>query len=61
MTTRNSILNAAMQCCAIEGSYPLSLEYLEDNYGVHVNDDLYFVNYEAFASNVMPSVSVTVR
>ena len=30
---RSSILAAATRCCAVEGSYPQSLEYLEDHYG----------------------------
>lgn len=55
---RSSVLKAAMQCCAVEGSYPLTLGYLQDNYGLHVNETDYVINYEAFASNVLPSVTV---
>ena len=58
---RESIINAAKQCCAIEGSYPASLEHLEENYGVVINDDDYVVSYESFADNVMPTVVVTPR
>ena len=58
---RESILAAATRCCAVEGSYPQSLEYLEDHYGLRVNDADYVVIYEAYASNVMPSVVVTPR
>ena len=58
---RESIINAAKQCCAIEGSYPATLEHLEENYGVVVNDDDYVVSYESFADNVMPTVVVTPR
>ena len=31
---RESILSTAMQCYAIEGSYPSSLSHLEDAYGL---------------------------
>ncbi len=58
---RESIMNAAKQCCAIEGSYPNSLEHLERYYGVSINHDDYVVSYESFADNVMPTVVVTPR
>lgn len=57
-SVRDAILEAAKQCCAVEGSYPATYQYLEDHYGLRVNDDDYVVTYESFASNVMPSVVV---
>ncbi|MCI8341301.1 MAG: hypothetical protein HFJ73_06910 [Eggerthellaceae bacterium] len=60
-SVRTAILDSAMQCCAIEGSYPLSLSYLEDHYGLRINRDDYAVTYEAFAGNVPPSVVVVPR
>lgn len=61
ISVRESVLNAAKQCCAVEGSYPSTLQYLEDNYGLTINHDDYVVSYEWFADNVMPSVVVTAR
>lgn len=58
---RNTILNSAMQCAAIEGSFPTNLAYLEDNYDLRVNHDDYVVIYEVLASNVVPSVVVMPR
>ena len=58
---RNAILDSAMQCCAIEGSYPASLQHLEDSYGLAINHDEYIVTYEAFADNVVQSVVVVPR
>lgn len=58
---RKSIIDASMQCFAIEGAYPQSVKYLEDHYGIQVNHSIYVVNYEIFASNVMPSVEVVVK
>ena len=52
VSVRETVLNAAKQCCAVEGSYPSSLEHLEKNYGL---------SYEWFADNVLPSVVVTAR
>ena len=61
VSVRESVLNAAKQCCAIEGSYPATLKHLEDNYGLVINHSDYVVSYEWFADNVLPSVVVTVR
>lgn len=61
LSLRNAILDGALQCCAIEGSYPSSLAYLEENYGLVVNHDDYVITYEAFAQNIPPSVVVLPR
>lgn len=61
MSVRNAVMDAAMQCAAVEGAYPSSLKYLEDHYGLIVNHTDYVVTYEAFASNVPPSVVVMPR
>lgn len=61
ISLRESVLNAAKQCCAVEGSYPASLEHLEENYGLTINHEDYVVSYEWFADNVLPSVVVTAR
>lgn len=61
MSTREAIMNAAKQCCAVEGSYPSSIKHLEEHYGLVVNRDDYIISYEWFADNVMPSVAVTAR
>lgn len=58
VTLRESILQAADQCYAIEGAYPMTLGYLEKRYGLSVNRDGYDVIYEAFASNIAPTVVV---
>lgn len=56
---RELVEGAARQCYAVEGVYPPNLAYLEDHYGIRINKKDYFVNYDAFASNVPPSVLVT--
>lgn len=58
---RQSIIRAAALCYSSEGSYPENLEYLEDNYGVYVNDDKYTVHYSYVGGNIPPEVIVTVR
>lgn len=54
----DAIKHSAVQCYAIEGFYPPSIEYLEQNYGLVVDHDKYVVSYSIFASNIMPDVEV---
>ena len=61
LSVRNAILNSAKQCSAIEGAYPSSLAYLEENYGLVVNRSDYAITYEVFADNVMPNVVVLAK
>lgn len=60
-SVRAAILNAAGQCCAVEGSYPSSLSYLTQNYHLRVNEQDYAITYEIYAANVPPSVVVIPR
>ncbi len=57
-TLVKAIRQASVQCYAIEGRYPPSVEYLEENYGVQVNHSRFIVSYEAYASNQLPAVAV---
>lgn len=61
VSVRNAIMDSAKQCCAIEGSYPATLEHLESHYGLRVNRDDYVITYEVFAENITPSVVVVPR
>jgi len=58
---KNAVLRCARQCYAVEGSYPESLSYLEENYGLRINTEDYFIVYDVFASNVPPEVRVAER
>ena len=55
---RNAIQRACVQCYAIEGRYPPSVEYLEEHYGIVIDRDRYHVFYDGCASNVMPDITV---
>lgn len=61
LSIRTSVLNAAEQCYAIEGAYPSSLDYLVQKYGIRYDKSSYVVNYNVFAANVPPTVTVTPR
>ena len=58
---RQQVRRAAVACYASEGRYPQSLDYLEREYGLRYDGERYAVRYDAFASNVMPDISVSVR
>ena len=45
-------------CYAQEGFYPAKLDYLIENYGLIVDDRLYYVSYKSFASNIRPDIAI---
>lgn len=47
-----------IQCYALEGCYPMSLDYLLDNYPVYYNEDAFFIDYQIVGQNIPPIVSV---
>ena len=53
-----SIRRAAVQCYALEGFFPAGVDYLEEYYGVSVDEGRYFVDYRYIASNLMPDITV---
>ena len=56
-----SIRRAAVTCYAVEGIYPPDLAYLQEHYGIQVNEDRYYVFYEVFGANMMPDITVLER
>lgn len=57
-TTEQAIQRAALQCYALEGFYPSSLEYLTHKYGVKFDSHHIFVHYQYIASNLAPDITV---
>jgi hypothetical protein len=53
-----SIRRAAVQCYALEGFYPPTLDYLTRRYGVRVDAARYFVDYRYVAANLVPDITV---
>ncbi len=53
-----SVRRAMISCYAVEGFYPASYEYLRDNYNVKIDEDKYIVDYEVFATNIMPQITI---
>ena len=54
----DAVRRSAAACYAAEGIYPPNLEYLETHYGIQTDRSRYTVIYDAFASNLMPDITV---
>lgn len=56
-----TVQKMALQCYVIEGAYPESLEYLEENYGLTVNKEDFLIVYTPYAENLPPDIKVLDR
>jgi hypothetical protein len=54
----NAVRRSAVQCYAVEGSFPTSVSYLEQNYGLIIDHTHYVVYYEPMGANLLPQVRV---
>lgn len=52
-----AVRRGCVACYAAEGVYPPNLEYLQQRYGVQI-DDRYTVHYTVIAENLMPDITV---
>lgn len=48
-------------CYAVEGTYPPSLQYLKDHYGLTYDENVFFVDYQAIGANIMPDVTILIK
>lgn len=53
-----TIRRAAVECYALEGAYPASVEHLYETYGVSVDREKYVVYYGYVGSNLLPDITV---
>ncbi len=56
-----ALRRGCVACYAVEGTYPESLTYLKEHYGVQVDEKRYTVFYDIFAQNLMPDITVLVK
>ncbi|MBA4700842.1 MAG: hypothetical protein H2212_15580 [Ruminococcus sp.] len=54
----NALNRSITYCYAVEGSYPQSLAYLKEHYGLTYNENKFFVDYRVSGANVLPDVTV---
>ena len=57
----NGVRRAATECYAVEGFYPDSLQYLIDNYNLHIDENECIVHYSPVSSNIMPEIRVIAK
>lgn len=53
-----AIERSIVSCYCIEGTYPPSLDYIVEHYGLTYDSDMFFVDYQAIGSNILPDVTV---
>ena len=58
LLTREAAVRTAVQCYAIEGIYPPDVAYMEEHYKFSYDKSKYYIHYDAFASNIMPTIVV---
>ena len=61
MVLENALDRSITQCYALEGSYPPSLSYLVENYGLTYNSEQYFIDYQYIGSNLRPDTMIIER
>lgn len=54
----NAINRCIISCYSVEGTYPPSLEYMIEHYGLTYDHSSFFVDYQAIGSNIYPDVTV---
>lgn len=52
------INQAIIQCYSIEGIYPPTLDYLQENYHIYIDQTLYQVNYLYEGDNIQPHLLI---
>jgi hypothetical protein len=57
----DAITRDIIHCYSVEGSYPPSLEYIEEHYGLTYDHERFIIDYEPFGSNLMPNVTIIER
>ena len=56
-----SLRRACAACYATEGVYPPDLAYIQERYGIQIDEETYKVDYQVIARNLMPGITVLER
>lgn len=56
----NAIRRSAIQCYALEGRFPETVEYLEENYSLALDKKRFIIDYDYIAGNIIPQINVYV-
>lgn len=55
---KNALNRDIVHCYCVEGTYPPSLAYLVEHYGLTYDEDLFYIDYVAYGSNIIPDVTI---
>jgi hypothetical protein len=53
-----ALMRVIVHSYAVNGHFPESLEYIVENYDIFIDRTRYFVNYDVFASNIPPVLTI---
>jgi hypothetical protein len=54
----DALRRAAVHSYSVSGYFPESVEYIVENFGVHIDTTRFVVHYDVFASNILPDIRV---
>ena len=55
---RRALERDIVQCYALEGTYPPSLSYIEEHYGLTYDHSTFYVDYRPIGANLYPDVTI---
>lgn len=58
MRLQKALEKAAVNCYSVEGFYPPDVTYLQEHYGIVIDEDKYHVFYDSMGSNMKPDIEV---
>lgn len=58
---RNALNRSIVSCYCTKGTYPPSLDYIKEHYGLTYDEEIFYVDYRAFGANIMPDVTIVRR
>lgn len=58
LTLEQAVMRNVTYCYAMEGSYPPSLLYLKENYGLFYDEEKFFIDYLPMGANIMPEITI---
>ncbi len=61
VSLKTALNRAIVSCYCIEGTYPPSLDYIKEHYGLIYDDETFFVDYTPIGSNIYPDVTILRR
>lgn len=54
----NALNRCITYCYAVEGTYPESLSYIKEHYGLTYDESAFYVDYRTQGSNILPDVTI---